>query len=425
MQGYSEYELGDLLEYEQPTAYIVESTDYSDSYSVPVLTAGKSFILGYTNEMDGVFDKTPVIIFDDFTTATQYVNFPFKVKSSAMKILHINKDLVLPKYIYYRIQIIQFDHSTHKRYWIQQYSKIRVSIPPIPEQERIVARIEELFSQLDAGVETLKKTKAQLAVYRQAVLKEAFEKVSARVLLGSISESRLGKMLDSEKNIGVPRRYLRNINVRWHSFDLSDLSEMPIEENERGTYIYNSKDLCMIEHIPDIAKAGIYSLKIEGRMKTPFYVGTVVKAYRQAIDDYFADPKLYEKRLPYYLAEVSKASHRDYTTAFYYGKPDGNQQVYTNNSYIREYDFIGMVQEDWNEETGFAWVEQRNKFSVGEEIEVMPAQGDSYAMKVTEIRNQNGEAVASAPHPQELLQVKFEKPVKKFDMLRKRPSDVK
>ena len=199
----------------------------------------------------------------------------------------------------------------------------------------------------------------------------------------------------------------------------------PIEENERGTYIYNSKDLCMIEHIPDIAKAGIYSLKIEGRMKTPFYVGTVVKAYRQAIDDYFADPKLYEKRLPYYLAEVSKASHRDYTTAFYYGKPDGNQQVYTNNSYIREYDFIGMVQEDWNEETGFAWVEQRNKFSVGEEIEVMPAQGDSYAMKVTEIRNQNGEAVASAPHPQELLQVKFEKPVKKFDMLRKRPSDVK
>lgn len=170
-----EYELGDLLEYEQPTAYIVESTDYRDSYSIPVLTAGKSFILGYTNETDGIFDKLPVIIFDDFTTATQYVNFPFKVKSSAMKILHINTGLVLPKYIFYRMQIIQFDHNTHKRYWIQQYSKIRISIPPLSEQERIVARIEELFSQLDAGVETLKKTKAQLAVYRQAVLKEAFE----------------------------------------------------------------------------------------------------------------------------------------------------------------------------------------------------------------------------------------------------------
>lgn len=199
MQGYSEYELGDLLEYEQPTAYIVESTDYSDSYSVPVLTAGKSFILGYTNEMDGVFDKTPVIIFDDFTTATQYVNFSFKVKSSAMKILHINKDLVLPKYIYYRIQIIQFDHSTHKRYWIQQYSKIRVSIPPIPEQERIVARIEELFSQLDAGVETLKKTKAQLAVYRQAVLKEAFEgKYTPDV---TMHEIKMGEIADGKDGL--------------------------------------------------------------------------------------------------------------------------------------------------------------------------------------------------------------------------------
>ena len=175
MQKSADYELGELLIYEQPGAYIVESTDYNDSYPTPVLTAGKSFILGYTNETDGIFNKLPVIIFDDFTTATQYVNFPFKVKSSAMKILHVNQDLVLPKYIYYRMQIIQFDHSTHKRYWIQQYSKIKIEIPPLYEQERIVARIEELFSQLDSGVETLQKTKQQLAVYRQAVLKEAFE----------------------------------------------------------------------------------------------------------------------------------------------------------------------------------------------------------------------------------------------------------
>lgn len=172
---YKEYELGELLYYEQPTPYIVESTDYNDAYGTPVLTAGKSFILGYTDEKEGIYDQLPVIIFDDFTTASQYVNFKFKVKSSAMKILTPVTELVLPKYIYYRMQIINFDHSTHKRYWIQQYSKIRVSVPPLPEQERIVARIEELFSQLDAGVETLKKTKAQLAVYRQAVLKEAFE----------------------------------------------------------------------------------------------------------------------------------------------------------------------------------------------------------------------------------------------------------
>lgn len=169
------YPLEELLKYEQPTAYIVSSTDYNDAYKIPVLTAGKSFILGYTNESEGVFDKLPVIIFDDFTTATQYVNFKFKVKSSAMKILHINSELVTPKYIFYRMQTIQFDHSTHKRYWIQQYSKIKISVPPLPEQERIVARIEELFSKLDKAVETLKTTKQQLAVYRQAVLKEAFE----------------------------------------------------------------------------------------------------------------------------------------------------------------------------------------------------------------------------------------------------------
>lgn len=172
---WKEYELGELLSYEQPTPYIVESTDYNDKYATPVLTAGKTFILGYTNETQGIYTALPVIIFDDFTTASRYVNFEFKVKSSAMKILTPNTELVLPKFIYYRMQIIQFDHSTHKRYWIQQYSKIKVVIPPIPVQEQIVAQIEELFSELDNGVETLQKAKQQLAVYRQAVLKQAFE----------------------------------------------------------------------------------------------------------------------------------------------------------------------------------------------------------------------------------------------------------
>ena len=185
---YKEYELGELLYYEQPTPYIIESTDYNDAYGTPVLTAGKSFILGYTDEKEGIYDQLPVIIFDDFTTASQYVNFKFKVKSSAMKILTPVTELVLPKYIYYRMQIINFDHSTHKRYWIQQYSKIRVSVPPLSEQERIVARIEELFSQLDAGVETLKKTKAQLAVYRQAVLTEAFNSAEVDCKMLPIAE---------------------------------------------------------------------------------------------------------------------------------------------------------------------------------------------------------------------------------------------
>ncbi|HIT87021.1 MAG TPA: U32 family peptidase [Candidatus Coprocola pullicola] len=197
---------------------------------------------------------------------------------------------------------------------------------------------------------------------------------------------------------------------------------MPVEENERGTYIYNSKDLCMLEHIPDLIHAGVASLKIEGRMKTPFYVGTVVKAYRMAIDDYFESSEKYQKRIPIYMQEVSKASHREYTTAFYYGKPDGKQQVYTNNSYIREYDFIGMIKED-SDEKNCAIVEQRNKFSVGEEIEVMRAKGAFFSMKIEKIWNEAGEEITTAPHPQEILKVQFTQPVKKFDMMRKAVND--
>ena len=182
-----EYELGQLLSYEQPTPYIVESTKYSEKYKTPVLTAGKSFIIGYTNEETGIYNSLPVIIFDDFTTSSQYVNFKFKVKSSAMKILTANTDLVLPKYIFYRMQIINFDHSTHKRYWIQHYSKLKIQIPTLSEQERIIRKIEELFSELDKGVETLQTIKQQLAVYRQAVLKEAFASLHDKIPIRDIS----------------------------------------------------------------------------------------------------------------------------------------------------------------------------------------------------------------------------------------------
>lgn len=196
---WTEYELGELLSYEQPTPYIVESTDYDDKYDIPVLTAGKSFLLGYTNEEHGIYDRLPVIIFDDFTTASQYVNFKFKVKSSAMKILQPNTELVLPKFIYYRMQIIQFDHSTHKRYWIQQYSKIKVSVPPLDLQKQIVTKIEELLSQLDDGVETLNKTKEQLKVYRQAVLCNAFE-----TLNNTIDMEKIATMLDPHPSHRTP-----------------------------------------------------------------------------------------------------------------------------------------------------------------------------------------------------------------------------
>lgn len=209
---------------------------------------------------------------------------------------------------------------------------------------------------------------------------------------------------------------------RWKYFLMEETRPgeyMPIEENERGTFIFNSKDLCMLGYIPELVDAGISSLKIEGRMKTPYYVGTVVKAYRQAIDDYFADPEYYRKRIDYYMSEVCKVSHRDFTTGFYFGKPGHDDQVYTSNTYIRDYDFIGVVLEDRDEETGCAVVMQRNKFEVGDKIEVLPVKGDSAEMTVESMWDMDGVPVMSAPHPEQILRLKTELPLKKYDMLRK------
>ena len=165
----------DLLDYIQPTEYIVESTEYNDNYKTPVLTAGKSFIKGYTNETKGIFNELPVIIFDDFTTATQFVNFPFKVKSSAMKILKPTCDLVNIKLAFYFMQTVHLKSETHKRYWISEYSKLPFPLPPHNEQKRIYDKIEEHFIILDKGIESLRTAQQQLKVYRQAVLKWAFE----------------------------------------------------------------------------------------------------------------------------------------------------------------------------------------------------------------------------------------------------------
>ncbi|MBO7571212.1 MAG: restriction endonuclease subunit S [Bacteroidales bacterium] len=170
MTTYPTYKLGEILSYEQPTNYIVESTEYNDSYPIPVLTAGKSFILGYTNETSGVYDKLPVIIFDDFTTASKFVDFKFKVKSSAMKILSCNEEIADIKYMYYLMQITHIQSDTHKRYWISDYSKIPVNLPPLPTQHAIVSCIETLFAKLDKAVQHLRTAQQQIKTYRQAVL---------------------------------------------------------------------------------------------------------------------------------------------------------------------------------------------------------------------------------------------------------------
>jgi type I restriction enzyme S subunit len=165
----------DLLAYEQPAKYIVKSTKYDPSYPTPVLTAGKTFIKGYTDEKNGIFNNLPVIIFDDFTTANQFVNFSFKVKSSAMKILKPVSKLVNLKFLFFFMQANPIRNDTHKRYWISVYAKKELLLPSFTEQRAIVAKIEELFSSLDSGIEDLKKVQKQLKIYRQAVLKKAFE----------------------------------------------------------------------------------------------------------------------------------------------------------------------------------------------------------------------------------------------------------
>lgn len=193
---------------------------------------------------------------------------------------------------------------------------------------------------------------------------------------------------------------------------------MPIVEDERGTFIFNSKDLCMIEHIPELIEAGIMSLKIEGRIKTAYYVGTVIRIYREAIDDYLKDPALYESKKEYYLEEVKKASYRGFTTGFYYGKPNENEQIYTSSSYIRTYDFIGMVLE-YDEGGGFATLEQRNKFVVGDEVEFVRHDGKAFMQRIEEMYNENGERIEEAPHPQQIVKLKVKEKVSPFDMMRK------
>lgn len=190
----------------------------------------------------------------------------------------------------------------------------------------------------------------------------------------------------------------------------------PIEEDSHGSYIMNSRDLCMLDGIPDLAAAGVSSLKIEGRMKSAYYVATVVSAYRTALDHYLADPDNYQYD-PAWFTELCKASHREFTHGFYYNKPSAEDQNYQSSDYIREYSFVGMV-EGVEPETGFALVEQRNKFSIGDEIEIFGPGVPFTKEVITEMYNQEGEPVESAPHPQQIIKLKLSTPVKENYILR-------
>ena len=193
---------------------------------------------------------------------------------------------------------------------------------------------------------------------------------------------------------------------------------MPVYENERGTYIFNSKDLCMIGHIPDLFDAGIDSFKIEGRMKTALYVATVARTYRKAIDDYMESPELYEAHMPWYLDQISNCTYRQFTTGFFYGKPSEEAQIYDNNTYLKEYTYLGIGGET-NEE-GLYRIEQRNKFSVGEEIEVMKPDGQNLTVTVKRIVDEEGNEMESAPHPKQVLYIDLGQSLELYDILRRK-----
>ena len=196
---------------------------------------------------------------------------------------------------------------------------------------------------------------------------------------------------------------------------------MPVYEGERGTYIFNSKDLCMIEYIPELVEAGIDSFKIEGRMKTALYVATVAQTYRKAIDDFRKDPKLYRENMEWYKAEIGKCTYREFTTGFYFGKPTEDAQIYDSNTYVKNYTYLGTVEE--TDGNGAFRMEQKNKFSVGETVEVMKPDGRNLTAVVREIRDEEGNPQESAPHPKQQLWVDLGMDVEVYDILRKKTAD--
>lgn len=191
---------------------------------------------------------------------------------------------------------------------------------------------------------------------------------------------------------------------------------LPVYENERGTYIFNSKDLCMVEHIPEMIDAGIDSFKIEGRMKTALYVATVARTYRRAIDDYMESEEKYSANMSWYQEEISKCTYRQFSTGFYFGKPDETSQIYDNSTYVMEYIYLGIIESV--DEKGLARFSQRNKFCVGDNIEIMKPDGRNLPVKVIHMYNEEGEAVESCPHAKQIIDIELSQTPEAYDILR-------
>ena len=191
----------------------------------------------------------------------------------------------------------------------------------------------------------------------------------------------------------------------------------PVEENERGTYIFNSKDLCMIEYIPELVAAGINSFKIEGRMKPALYVAVVAVVYREAIDDYIADPELYQKKKAYYKECISKCSHRQFYTGFYFGRPETEGQLYDGNVYEREAVYLGIV--ETVDANGYCAMEQKNKFAVGEKLELLHPHAAVKCVTVVDMLDEEGNHIENCPHAKQRIRVLFSETPETYDLLRR------
>ncbi|MBN7288105.1 MULTISPECIES: restriction endonuclease subunit S [Campylobacter] len=234
----------DVLQYEQPSKYIVKSTEYGDDYKTPVLTAGKSFILGYTDEKDGIFTDVPVIIFDDFTTDTKFVDFHFKVKSSAMKILKPTRNTNI-KFIFYLMQTIHHKSDTHKRYWISEYAKREIPLPPLDEQNLIVKKIESCFEKIDFAISNFKKSKELIEIYKQSVLSHAFN----------------GKLTNSNLN-------------SWQVKKLGEICEIKMGQSPEGKFV--SDNLSNLKEALEFHQGKIY-FSDKFILKSKFYTSEIKK----------------------------------------------------------------------------------------------------------------------------------------------------
>ena len=192
---------------------------------------------------------------------------------------------------------------------------------------------------------------------------------------------------------------------------------MPVIDNDRGTFIFNSKDLCMIEHLPDLLDAGVDSLKVEGRMKTALYAATVARTYRKALDDLAESREKYQENLEWYKQEIGKCTFREFTTGFFYGKPGAEAQIYGNSTYVKNYTFLGIAEQ--TDESGRLLLMQRNKFSVGERIELMKPDGRNLEVTVHSITDLDGNSQESAPHARQMVWVDLGAEAERFDILRR------